>query len=90
MIHFSELCFLCLKSPIKGYGTAKAGFKEPGYKEQAGYKELFLVTGILLSKKAGFKELLKKADIGFKEQKFCTLMMLRIDFVLFVVEFVCF
>ena len=70
--------------------TAKAGFKEPGYKEQAGYKELFLVTGILLSKKAGFKELLKKADIGFKEQKFCTLMMLRIDFVLFVVEFVCF
>ena len=70
--------------------TAKAGFKEPGFKEQAGFKELFLVTGILLSKKAGFKELLKKADIGFKEQKFCTLMMLRIDFVLFVVEFVCF
>jgi len=34
--------------------TAKAGFKEPGFKEQAGFKELFLVTGILLSKKAGF------------------------------------
>ena len=61
-----------------------------GFKQQAGFKQLFLVTGILLSKKAGFKELLKKADIGFKEQKFCTLMMLRIDFVLFVVEFVCF
>ena len=50
--------------------TAKAGFKEPGFKEQAGFKELFLVTGILLSKKAGFKELLKKADIGFRQQKF--------------------
>ena len=55
--------------------TAKAGFKEPGFKEQAGFKELFLVTGILLSKKAGFKQLL---------------MMLWMDFVLFVVEFVCF
>ena len=62
----------------------KAGFK------QAGFKQLFLATGILLSKKAGFKQLLKKADIGFKQQKFCTLMMLRMDFVLFVLEFVCF
>ena len=57
---------------------------------KAGLKQLFLVTGILLSKNSGFRQLLKKADIGFKEQKFCTLMMLRIDFVLFVVEFVCF
>ena len=68
----------------------KAGFKQAGFKQKAGFKQLFLATGILLSKKAGFKQLLKKADIGFKQQKFCTLMMLRMDFVLFVLEFVCF
>ena len=68
----------------------KAGFKQAGFKQKAGFKQLFLATGILLSKNAGFRQLLKKADIGFKQQKFCTLMMLRMDFVLFVLEFVCF
>ena len=68
----------------------KAGFKQAGFKQKAGFKQFFLATGILLSKNAGFRQLLKKADIGFKQQKFCTLMILRMDFVLFVLEFVCF
>ena len=60
-----------------------------GNRVKAGFKQIFLATGILLSKNAGFGQLLKKADIGFEQQKFCTLMMLRMDFVLFVLEFVC-
>ena len=43
----------------------KAGFKQAGFKQKAGFKQLFLVTGILLSKNAGFRQHLKKADIGF-------------------------
>ena len=37
----------------------KAGFKQAGFKQTAGFKQLFLATGILLSKNAGFSQLLK-------------------------------
>ena len=54
---------MCLLGKITSCGflffqnssTAKAGFKQPGFKEQAGFKQLFLATGILLSKKLGKK-----------------------------------
>ena len=36
---------------------------------KAGFKQLFLATGIPLSKNDGFRQLLKKADIGFRQQK---------------------
>ena len=76
---------------IRFASTVKAGFKQAGFKQKAGFKQLFLVTGILLSKNAGFRQLLKKADIGFRQQKFLYFDDVLNGFsVLFSLEFVYF
>ena len=74
---------------ISYVSTVKAEFKQVGFKQKAGFKQLFLATVILLGKNAGFRQLLKKAGIGFKQQKFLYIDDALNEFsVLFVLEFV--